>query len=417
MKALPALALCATLPTTAALAQPVADTIPRATRDHIVATVRDLVSTRFAHFAGIPGFDFGAEFERYRARALATTSRWTFSLETRAFIASLRNGHTTFADPWMRDADPAQLPFTLGFLEGQWVITTSRHPGLAVGDVVLSIDGAPSDSMYRTLARYISASSDRMRRREFTARGFLWPHRVTLGLEDGRRLSVERSAPPPDTALPTAVVRDRWIDPGRVGYVAIRSFNDPEAQSRAVSLVTGTYHRATTLIVDVRDNGGGNTPGALTRALLHDAPYHWWKEDPDLVPAGVFDRLGARVKRALARAGPTFAGQVVVLVNAGCGSACEDFVMPLAWQHRAFVIGDTTAGTTGQPVFARFDNGMQVSVSARRAQFPDGSPFEGVGIVPDLVIPTTRRDLGGGQDRVLEAAIARARSSPAQSPR
>lgn len=392
-------------------AQSRTDAIPRAMRMRIVGELESLVRTRFAHRAGIPGGDVDGALARYRERALATNSRWDFSLETRAMIASLRNGHTTFSDPWTRQVDPASLPFTLGFVAGQWTVTSSRQAGVAVGDVVLTIDGVSAESTYAHQARYISASNDRMRRREFTARGFLWPRRMVLALEGGRTVTVERSIPPSDSSPPPPPVRDWWIDSGRVAYLAIRTFNDPAAQSRAIALVTGQYRNAATLIVDVRDNNGGSTPSSLTRVLLNGSPYTWWKEDPDLLPPSLFDRMGARFKRALSASGPGFAGKVILLVNAGCASACEDFVMPLAWRHRAYVIGDTTAGTTGQPVFARFDNGMQLSVSARRAHFPDGSPFEGVGVAPDYVIPMIRRDLLPGTDRVLDAAIARARAA------
>lgn len=383
---------------------PVNDTIPRGTRERIVRDMRELIDKRFAHFAGIPGYDIDVEYGRYRERALMTSSRWEFSLLTRALIASLGNGHTTFGDSWMRDADPAALPFSLAWIEGQWVVTTSRHPDLHVGDIVVTIDGMPTDSAYHAQAQYISASSDRARRREFTARGFLWPHRLTLGLEHGRQVVVQRSVAPSDTTSRPEVVRGRWIDSGQVAYIAIGSFGAPQYEARAMELVTGPYRTARALIIDVRGNGGGNTPRELIKTLLNGKEFVWWKEDPYLLPNAMFDRLGASMKRRGGAEKP-FVGQVVILTDGGCGSACEDFVMPLQWQKRATVVGDTTAGTTGQPVFLRYDNGMQITISAKRAAFPDGSRFEGVGIAPDLVIVTRREDLGSPQDRVLEAAV------------
>lgn len=384
------------------------DTISRNERERITNDIRELVQKRFAHFAGIPGFSLPTEFARYQQHALQTSSRWDFSVVTRAFIASLKNGHTTFGDNWMRDQDAASWPFTVSYIENAWTVTGSRTPGLRVGDVIVTINGSLADSAYQVQAQYISASNDRARRREFMTRGFLWPREVMLGLSDGRTFTVARSIAPRDTSPPMAVVRDRWIDSGRIGYIAISSFGNNAYQDTALARITGTYQNAASLIVDVRNNGGGNTPRELSKTLLHGKEYVWWKEEPNLVPGSVFDRFGAMMRRR-GGANTTFAGNVIVLINGGCASACEDFVMPLQWQKSGLIIGDTTMGTTGQPMFLRYDNGFQISVSARRSHFPDGRAFEGVGIAPDITVPIRRQDLMSGTDQALRLAIDEAR--------
>ncbi len=52
---------------------------------------------------------------------------------------------------------------------------------------------------------------------------------------------------------------------------------------------------------------------------------------------------------------------------------------------------------------------MGFRVSTKRVSFPDGSPFEGVGIRPDLEIRPTVDDLRKGRDPVLERALELAR--------
>ena len=55
-------------------------------------------------------------------------------------------------------------------------------------------------------------------------------------------------------------------------------------------------------------------------------------------------------------------------------------------------------------------------VSAKRDSFPDGSPFEGVGIVPDIEIPVTLAALKSGKDPILEKALEAAKQpSPSVS--
>ena len=70
-----------------------------------------------------------------------------------------------------------------------------------------------------------------------------------------------------------------------------------------------------------------------------------------------------------------------------------------------FHIGEHTVGSTGQPYITQFDDGITVAIGAKRAYFPDGSQFEGIGIMPDIEIVPSTADLGAGRDPVLEKAL------------
>lgn len=113
------------------------------------------------------------------------------------------------------------------------------------------------------------------------------------------------------------------------------------------------------------------------------------------VRPGLFFRAMASLALALARV-PDYQGRLILLVDADCGSACGDLVTSLKDNGRALIVGNPTTGSTGQPVVRRFDNGMGFRVGARRVAFPDGTPFEGFGIVPDEVIRPTPEDLRTG---------------------
>jgi len=73
------------------------------------------------------------------------------------------------------------------------------------------------------------------------------------------------------------------------------------------------------------------------------------------------------------------AGRLIVLIDGGCASASEYFVLPFKVSGRATIVGERTAGSTGQPYLYVFPNGISFRVSAKRVSFPDGSRFEGVG--------------------------------------
>lgn len=51
-----------------------------------------------------------------------------------------------------------------------------------------------------------------------------------------------------------------------------------------------------------------------------------------------------------------------------------------------------------------FGNGMSLMVGAARHSFPDGSPFESVGITPTIPIEPRLADVRDGVDPVFEKA-------------
>jgi carboxyl-terminal processing protease len=211
-----------------------------------------------------------------------------------------------------------------------------------------------------------------------------------------------------------------------IKYIKIKSFGDPQFEWGAIDYLY--EHKDTrTLIIDVRGNGGGSTPEDLIKALM-DRPFREWSEGtpltiglflayqdlakrPDL-PTGVRNYMdavsadfyqsqllwAASIKQPQE---PIFTGNLFILVDGACASACGDFVAPFKDNHRATIIGESTMGSSGQPYYYDFGNGMTFRVSTKREYFPDGGAFEGIGVKPDVDVPLTVQDLRGGRDATL----------------
>lgn len=79
--------------------------------------------------------------------------------------------------------------------------------------------------------------------------------------------------------------------------------------------------------------------------------------------------------------------------------------MPFKDNGRATLIGETTAGSSGQPHNIDLGDGFRTWIGAKRESFPDGSAFEGVGIAPDVEVIQLAVDLREGRDRVLNGAL------------
>jgi carboxyl-terminal processing protease len=375
-----------------------------------------------AHLQNVAQADIEAAYKTYLEKVLATGDRFAFSRASMEFLATLHNGHTVFIDMALIQQG-GSVPFAAAFIGGQWVVTASQSAGLEPGDVIETIDGQPFEPFFQDRRRLISASTEQWARHALFARlpafapyAHLFPHHLVLGLAGGRQVAIDRDAVP---GTPPPAVEGRWLDPEKVAYIRIGSFASPENEKRAIELV-GEYRAATTLIVDVRGNLGGNTPSELI-SLLMDRPYRWWTEStPQVLPyfryrasQGGSQYEGFESPEFLWRSPVTqpskdgFKGKLALLVDGGCNSSCEDFAMPFKDNGRALLAGETTAGSTGQPYMLNLGNGMMAMIGAKLAMFPDGSPFEGVGIKPDLEVSLSAEDLRQAKDAVLEAARKR----------
>jgi carboxyl-terminal processing protease len=318
------------------------------------------------------------------------------------------------------------------------VVQRSGRPGLEPGDVVVAIDGKPTGDFVAERMKYMTASSDRGRRTHVFFFSPLWPQQFEVTLAGGRRVQIDRSREPVASGASRIwVFAPRGHAPDDVAYLPIPTFDDPRQEQNAVAFLK-THKDAPAVIIDLRGNGGGSTPEALIRAIM-DRPWPGWIESTSVL-FPLFRTYGERFSPKNAATNPrgegyleafaeyfshpymmlpeplhppenpVYTGRVILIADLTCGSACEDFVMPLKYSGRATVVGETTGGSSGQPYICYFGNGMMFRVGTKRMYFPDGSEFEGVGIKPDIEVSPTPADIKTGRDPVLERAVALARA-------
>jgi carboxyl-terminal processing protease len=421
---------CAVLPAASAAQQ--TDTVPLARRVWVATKMYESVQLYFGHWQGVPTLDLDSAYRAYLDEALTTADRREFDLASLAFLATLQNGHSDFNDSWLWQQYGQPLGFRVTRLGGEWVVRDSRVDGLRPGDVLRAIDGAPIAECLVARVRYASGSSDAARLASVFGMPFLFPPAFTLTLGDGRTVRVVRGAATGPESGPRPALDSLNLAEG-VPYLTIRGFDEPRVEEAAVAFLRA-HAGAPAMVIDVRGNGGGTTPEALIRALM-DRPYTEWTEattmsvalfgayrrirdvvSPDALgdyARGFIDGLSSFDRTMLTTLGrtirpqqPVYTGRLAVLIDDGCASACEDFVMPLKVGRRAVLVGSTTFGSTGQPYMYDFGDRMSFRVSTKRTSFPDGSPFEGVGVTPDVPVEPTAADLRAGRDPVLARALS-----------
>lgn len=318
-------------------------------------------------FFGEKRTDWNRVRSLYRPLAVAADSNAAFSDVLRRVLAELYDTHTQLTEG--APGTPRLPPFDLlversgsvatiaAMLEG----SAAADAGLKIGDRISAVSGQPVQAVARDLAPKCLSRPD--------------PAADAYALNvavSGRRGQVRNLTVQSDRGSPRRVVLPlkKWPEvpdlesrrlTGGIGYIAIRSFVQ-EASIEAFDKALAEFRDAPGLIIDVRENGGGDTAVArpiMGRFITERKPYALMRRRQGL-------GLSAPWTEYVDPRGPfTFTAPVVVLTNRWSGSMAEGFPMGMRGLGRAKIVGAPMMGL-GAAVFSiKLDRtGVQAQYSA-----------------------------------------------------
>lgn len=297
--------------------------------------------------------DWGRVRTMYRPMALAAQSREDFTEIVRRVLTELYDAHTHLADP----PDGAQrFPLYDLYAErhsAEIVVcaikdnSAAADAGIQIGDVIVSVDELPIDvavgQVMPKCLRHPCPIADGYSINAAIAGHTAMPRAMVVRGANGTAravaLPLKQNAPEPDVSA-------RMLE-GGFGYIRIRSFANLDAVA-AFDLALEPMRAARGLIIDVRDNGGGDTAVArpmMGRFITQPMPYaHMRRRAGRGLSAPWVESVDPR--------GPfTFTAPVVVLCNHWSGSMAEGFPMGMRDIGRARIVGTRMMGL-GAAVFA-----------------------------------------------------------------
>jgi len=452
------------------------------------------------------------EAERVRVAETmpASLTKSDLCLRLSRVLAVLDDGHTEIAcenlmlSEWRRAsrAAPSHTQRVLRFapfirLDDQQHLTVGWHngaPGVDPGDRIVRVNGQDADALLAAWASEISHDTDAGRRAQVARRfrvylalhGIGAPYRLTVvppggpsrdvtiqgdpvnhQFEDGPPAPVrppvtEVNLPPvPPTVfkpvqLKNAFFEYRIVEPD-IAYMNFFSiFDGLDTESRFEKAVDQLFKlvasdRPRVLIIDIRENGGGedSVAQALLRhltakrfRLLTSIQLKRSKEARDFVSSiiripfrwlglqylissevrqyftgevGTLSRPLERPFPERPRAEPFFDGPVCVLTGPHTGSAAVDFAEAVRTFGLATIVGEETGG---QPnnfgnnfPFSLPRSRLSLTIATSRSVRANGDLADFSPVKPDIVVRTTAADMRRGFDPVLE----RAKSCPPRS--
>ncbi len=192
-----------------------------------------------------------------------------------------------------------------------------------------------------------------------------------------------------------------------IGYILIKTFTGSSEDDRFLmidNIISELYNKAG-IIIDVRENGGGNSSNAeiiagrfADKKRLYGRFYN--KTGRDAIDFS--DWVSLYIEPGGTK---QFLKPVVIITSRRTFSSSEDFVLAMKVFPHVTQIGDTTGGGIGNPVFRELPNGWIYRLSTKVVGTPDKQIVEGKGIPPDFTILNTETDSIAGIDRMLEKGI------------
>lgn len=321
--------------------------------------------------------DFDAEFEFLGRVTKFIKANYLYDLTYEEIINSLYNGVFKNLDPYSSYYTPEEYADFSSEMAGEFSgvgIQIEREGQNIV--VVTPLHLSPAEKagiMPKDIIRYVNGVDITGYSTEEAAKLIRGPvdTTVVLGVERNGMLiyySIIR-----DTVVISSVYSEMME--GNIGYLKITQFNENTAELMAVHLSELLVEDFDKLIIDLRNNPGGNLSEVLTILDL-------------FVPAGPLAYLvrndGAETKYVSTLSIQNF--ELAVLVNGGSASASEIFAGAVQDRKAGVVIGTKTFGKGVVQTLYPLLNGSAIKLTTAEYFTAGKNKVQGIGITPDIIV-------------------------------
>lgn len=260
-------------------------------------------------------------------------------------------------------------------------------------------DNMTSDQLFEVMADMLSELRDghvNLSRAADFARYWSWKEDYPSNFSD----TLQRRYLGTDYQIASGITY-RVLD-DNIGYIYYESFSDAIGEGN-LDEVINRLMLCNGLIIDIRNNGGGNLTNAeklaarFTNEAVH-VGYICHKTGP-----GHNDFSEKEEQWIEPSSNMRWQKKVCVLTNRSVYSAANEFVKYMACMPSVTIVGDSTGGGAGLPFNNSLPSGWAVRFSACPMYDTEGQTTE-FGIAPDYKVSITDDDFDKGIDTIIEFA-------------
>jgi len=173
-----------------------------------------------------------------------------------------------------------------------------------------------------------------------------------------------------------------------IGYIRIGIFNGKIFQEFRYALNVMKKKKVRGLIIDLRNNPGGDFVEALRIAA---------RFVPDRILVWVISK-GGNPQPKKSASGERFNAPVVVLINEGSASASEVLASALSENKKAVLMGRRTFGKGVVQTVYNLTGGAKLCLTTEKYLTPQKRNIQGVGLKPDVVIKNASQNIDPTKD-------------------
>jgi len=244
------------------------------------------------------------------------------------------------------------------FLDGP-----AARGGIKAGDVVVRIDG-------------VSVAADSVEKISLKLRGPVGT-KVSVTVKRGNQelnFTISREI------IKTTSINSKMLE-YEIGYLQITKFDKDTDSEFEIALRQLIGQGATSVVIDVRDNGGGlisSAVGVANKLIREGVIFNFTKQ-------GVIEETTSAAGVA------NYHLPTVLLVNENSASASEILAGALKENKVASLVGTTTYGKGIAQIVTNVGNGNQAKISSWYFTTPSNKVINGIGIGPDYFVENYTR--------------------------
>jgi len=289
----------------------------------------------------------------------------TFHLQFKEFSTYINDSHSFFiSQPFSQWRGIELAPFKVKHIENKTVIVAVDESvnSLEVGDIVLELDGQNiedlRDDLYRNYDEYLD-----------------------FHIAEDASSSWETIT----------------VDDCEFGYVHMGLLETEE-----ILQMKNDLWDKDAIIFDIRNYPNGTLWGLMPHLFNQPIPIADFTS-PNPEYAGQFYWVEAALGNY--NSNPTFDGTMIILFNEDTQSQAEYTIMGLENHPNAIKIGSQTSGADGNVSIIDMPGNIRTYFTGLGVYYPDGTPTQRIGIVPDIEVKPTIEGIRNGKDEVLEYAL------------
>lgn len=235
----------------------------------------------------------------------------------------------------------------------------AEEAGILAGDTIMSVDGV------KYVAKDMSIAADAIKGEE----GSIVKLEI-LRNQEIKTFEITRRK------VVTNPIESKKLE-NNIGYIQVTSFDEETAEDFRIKFEELTDQGITSLIIDLRNNGGG-----LVEQALKIADYIVPKGKELLITAD--KNKNEKIEKA--EQDVLIDMPIVVLVNGNTASSSEILAGALKDLNEATIMGTTTYGKGVIQQFLTLRDGSGLKVTTHEYYTPNRNKINGVGIEPDEVV-------------------------------